>query len=82
MALIEVSTDLGKPGQFHVVRYRALLQGVWAPQGRRVLSIGSLFARGVLGEGPDCHFPAETGGFGPTPARIRGCNIFVCLCWP
>ena len=26
MALIEVSTDPGKPGQFHVVRYRSRLR--------------------------------------------------------
>ncbi len=31
---------------------------------------------GLPGEGPDCHFPKELGGFGPIPARIRGVICF------
>ena len=26
--------------------------------------------RGVPGEGPDCHFPYEIGGFGPDPGGL------------
>ncbi len=33
--------------------------------------------RGVPGEGPDCHFLEEIGGFGPAIARIRGLNLFL-----
>ncbi len=34
-------------------------------------------ARGVPGEGPDCHFPKEIIGFGPIPARILKMLIFI-----
>ncbi len=34
-------------------------------------------APGVPGEGPDCHFPKEIVGVGPTPARIRKCLILI-----
>ncbi len=34
-------------------------------------------ARGVPGEGPDCHFPKEIIGFGPIPTRIHNKLIFI-----
>ncbi len=34
-------------------------------------------ARGVPGEGPDCHVPQEIIGFEPIPARIRKFVIFI-----
>ncbi len=34
-------------------------------------------ARGVPGEGPDCHLPKEIAGFGPIPARILKFLIFI-----
>ncbi len=34
-------------------------------------------ARGVPGEGPDCHFPKDLIAFGPIPARIRKFLIFI-----
>ena len=34
-------------------------------------------ARGVPGEGPDCHSPKEILGFGPIPARILKFLIFI-----
>jgi hypothetical protein len=34
-------------------------------------------ARGVPGDGPDCHFPKAIVGFGPIPARIRIFLIFI-----
>ncbi len=34
-------------------------------------------ARGVPGEGPDCHFPKEIAGFGAIPARFRKILIFI-----
>jgi hypothetical protein len=34
-------------------------------------------ARGVSGEGPDCHCPKEILGVGPIPARIRGFLILI-----
>ncbi len=37
---------------------------------------------GGPGEGPDYHFPKETGGFGPIPARMRGKTCFVFSFWP
>ena len=37
---------------------------------------------GGPGAGPDCHFPLETVGFGPTPARIRGVVYFLFVFWP
>ncbi len=37
---------------------------------------------GGPGEGPDCHFPKESVGLGPIPARNRGVMYFQLLFWP
>ncbi len=38
--------------------------------------------RGVPGEGPDCHDPADIIGFGPIPARIRRVVYLQIVCGP
>ena len=44
------------------------------------LSLILSLARGVPGEGPDCHFPKEIVGFGPDSGPNPGiCNFFF---WP
>ncbi len=37
---------------------------------------------GGPGEGPDCHFPKEIGGFGPIPGQIRGETHLLLSFWP